>query len=261
MYQPLILRQFIALTLLLICGKAVFSQSAGRVPGSVTVRPRKIIIQRTASVIRHAPDRKTAVIVVPVVTGISDPAVLGRVRSELDLKNIFGSTLQDYREDTWLSDFGYKVNYNADYLLDITFTQSGLAAYPDTHEKHLLINLQSGTPVKAADVFDSAKLESLAQLIDRELQKELAKLRAENLSDASSSDERQALTDAYSNLKIERENLDEFSVGKTGITFLYDAGFPHVIEALEPQGRYFFSYKTLNDYIRRDGPLRKFRTN
>jgi len=35
--------------------------------------------------------------------------------------------------------------------------------------------------------------------------------------------------------------------------------FPHVIKALEPQGRYFFSYKVLGDYIRRDGPLGKFR--
>lgn len=198
-------------------------------------------------------------LVLPVVSGIADAAVLARVRSALDVKNAFDYSLNDYREDTWLSDFGYKVHYNADYLLDITFTQNGLAAYPDTHQKHMLINLRDGKVVKAADAFDATKLESLTELVDRELQRELGKLRAEHLATTQDPDERQALTDAYATLKVEREHLDEFSVGKTGITFLYDAGFPHVIKALEPQGRFFFTYRTLNEYIRPDGPLAKFR--
>jgi hypothetical protein len=198
-------------------------------------------------------------VVLPIVTGISDPRVLARVRAALDVKNAFGYSLNEYREDTWLSDFGYKVNYNADYLLDITFTQNGLAAYPDTHEKHMLISLRDGNLVKAADAFEAAKLDALAELVNGELQSELNRLRKENMAEAKDAEERQALTDAYENLKFERENLDEFSVGKTGITFLYDAGFPHVIQALEPQGRYFFSYRMLRDYIRPDGPLAKFR--
>ena len=223
------------------------------------MRPRKVVIRRSAAVTRHAPNRKSAVLVLPVVSGIADAAVLARVRSALDVKNAFGYSLNDYREDTWLSDFGYEVHYNADCLLDITFTQDGLAAYPDTHQKHMLIDLRDGNVVKAADVFDTTKLEPLAELVNRELQRELGKLRAENLAAAQDPDERQALTDAYANLKVEREHLDEFSVGKTGITFLYDAGFPHVIKALEPQGRYFFSYRSINEYIRPDGPLAKFR--
>jgi len=198
-------------------------------------------------------------IVLPVVTGIKDPAVLARVRAAFDLKNIFGSSLDDYRQDTWLSDFGYKVNYNADYLLDITFTQDGLGAYPDTHHKHMLISLRDGYPVKAADVFDGTRLDAMAQLVNRELQREIGKLKEENLADVREADERQGITDAYENLKFEPQHLDEFSVSKTGVTFLYDAGFPHVIKALEPQGRYFFSYKALHDYIRNDGPLAKFR--
>ena len=47
--------------------------------------------------------------------------------------------------------------------------------------------------------------------------------------------------EAYEALKFEAQNLDEFSVGRKGVTFLYDAGFPHVIRALEPDGHYFFS--------------------
>lgn len=208
---------------------------------------------------KHAPERKTAVIVLPIVTGLSDPKVLARVRAALDIKNAFQTTLQEYREDTWLDDFGYEVNYNADYLLDITFTQDGIGAYPDTHQHHVLLSLRDGNPVKAADAFEAAKLDALVELVNGELQRELRRLHAENIAGVQNEDERQTLTDAYGHLAFERTNLDEFSVSKTGVTFLFDAGFPHVMKALEPQGRYFFSYKTLNDYIRRDGPLAKFR--
>ena len=195
----------------------------------------------------------------PIVSGLSDPVVLARVRSELDIKKAFNSTLQEYREDTWLDDFGYKVNYNNDYLLDITFTQNGLGAYPDTHEHHVLINLRNGARVRAAHVFEATKLDALVELVNGELQLEIRKLRAEHMGGLQHDDDRQTLSDAYGHLEFDRMNLDEFSVSKTGVTFLLDAGFPHVMKALEPQGRYFFSYKALNDYIRRDGPLGMFR--
>ena len=195
----------------------------------------------------------------PTVSGLSDPVVLARVRSQLEIKKAFNSTLQEYREDTWLSDLGYKVNYNADYLLDITFTQDGLGAYPDTHEHHILINLRNGARVRAADVFEATKIDALVELVNRELQRELQKLLSENIAGLQHDDERQVLRDAYGHLNFDRLNLDEFSVSKTGVTFLFDAAFPHVMKALEPQGRYFLSYKTLNDYIRRDGPLGRFR--
>jgi hypothetical protein len=54
------------------------------------------------------------------------------------------------------------------------------------------------------------------------------------------------------------ENLDDCSVGARGITFLYDAGYPHAIQAFEPEGRYFFSYAELKPYIKRDGILGQF---
>jgi len=44
-----------------------------------------------------------------------------------------------------------------------------------------------------------------------------------------------------------------------GVTFLYDAGFPHVIQALQPDGRYFFSYAVLRPHIKSSGPLGVFK--
>jgi len=253
-----ILTQVLLLTLLFfLCAVTGITQT--RATDRVILRPRRVVLVRTGEIARNFPERKRAIVVYPIVSGLSDAAVLRRVRSALDIKNAFGSTLADYRGDAWLSEFGYKVNYNADYLLDITFTQSGMGAYPDDQDRHILINLRDGSVVTAADVFEPNKLDALAQLVDRELQREIGKLEAENLTGITDADERKSINDAYANLKYERANLDEFSVSRSGVTFLYDAGFPHVIQALEPQGRYFFSYKTLKDYLRRDGLLAKFR--
>jgi hypothetical protein len=63
---------------------------------------------------------------------------------------------------------------------------------------------------------------------------------------------------AHENLMFEIENLDDFSVGRRGITFLYDAGFPHAIKAFEPQGKYFFTYSELKPYIKLEGLLGQF---
>jgi hypothetical protein len=218
----------------------------------VIIQRRRIVLVRSPEL--ASPNRRTAVVTYPVVSGLNDPAVLRRVRSIFDFKNIFDSSLKDYREDTWLTEFSYVVNYNKNYLLDITFMQSGVAAYPDEQSKHFLINLKDGHVVKARVVFESAKLDSLAAMVNRELQQEIKRLIIEN----KDPDDKDAVDTTYDNLKFEPKDLDEFSVGPKGITFLYDAGFPHVIRALEPDGRYLFSYSRLKAYIKRDGPLWQF---
>jgi hypothetical protein len=96
----------------------------------------------------------------------------------------------------------------------------------------------------------------LAALVDAKLQAELRKLEKENSS--TDPEDRRMQKEAFEVLKFEIENLENFEVGARGITFLYDAGFPHVIKALEPEGRYFFTYSQLKTFIRPDGPLGQF---
>ena len=216
------------------------------------------MLVRSPEVARHFPKRKTAIITYPVITGLK-PNVLNKVRAHLSFKNIFDYSLAEYRNDAWLSEFSYVVNHNADSLLDITFTQSGVAAYPDEQSRHFLIDLRSGKLVTAADAFQLEKLTLLIAQVDAELQSEIARLRKDNAAATDrDQDQKTSVNDAYEILKIELKDLDNFSVSRRGITFLYDAGFPHVIKALEPRGRYFFSYDRLKPYIRSDGPLGQF---
>lgn len=247
--QPLIL---VFLSLLSFSG---YSAQPARAEGKPTddrviIKRRRIVLVRPRSLAKEFPHRKTAVVIYPVVSGLSNPAALRRVRTALDFKNIFGSSLDEYRNDTWLSEFSYVVNYNKDYMLDITFEQSGSGAYPDDQSKHFLFNLKDGSVIKATDVFERGKRASLAAIVDRQLQNEIKQIIKDNGEDAG---------DAHDSLKFEVSNLDDFSVGPKGVTFLYDAGFPHVIKALEPVGRYFVSYAKLSEYIKGDGLLGRFK--
>jgi len=237
------------------------SQTPRTAAGSdhVSIRPRKITIARTPKLQRDFPNKKRATVTYPVISGLRDPVVLRRVRSLLEFNNIFGYTLKEYGEDTWLDEFDYEVNHNSDSLLDITFRQSGSGAYPDEHQKHFLINLKSGRLVKAADAFQSGRLAALAQAVDQKLQDELKEDEAAVASSKHSDPQDvESIKQAHENLKFEVSNLDNFSVGPRGVTFLYEAGLPHVIQALAPAGRYFFSYAELKPYINPDGPLAHF---
>ena len=222
----------------------------------VTITPRKVTLIRPAETVKAFPHKRKAVVAYPVVSGLRDQVVLRRVRAILQFKNIFDYTLKDYRDDPWLEEFGYDVNYNADHILDLTFWQTGSAAYPDTQHHHFTIDLRRGAVVKASDVFLTDKLEQLAGLVNDKLQKELKDSTPEILKggDITAND----LRDLHEALKFEVKNLDDFEVSKDGLVFLYDAGFPHVIQAIEPDGRYRFTYRELKPFLKPDGLLGQF---
>jgi hypothetical protein len=220
---------------------------------SVVLRKRTMVLVRGGKFARDFPDRKRAIITYPVVVGPRNSPVLRKIRAAFDFKNIFGSSLAEYRSDTWLSEFGYEVNYNRDYILDITFRQEGVGAYPDGGYKHFAINLRNGELIRAADAFDSAALEKLAAMVDEKLQAE----NRETVRDVGDED-RASAEELLKDLKFTTTNLDDFSVSDKGVTFLFDAGFPHAVQAFAPAGRYFFSYAELKPHIKRDGPLAIF---
>jgi hypothetical protein len=235
---------------------------AGRQLGVTAMPNDKIGIRRRTVILRRGEkgrDYREAIIKIPNVTGISDPGVLPKIRSILDLKNVFGDSLEeirsDFEESFWLTEITYKVNYNANFILDITFFQSGVGAYPDTQVEHRIINLKTGALLKAADVFKSSSLDALVKLVEGAMR---AELRGQIKKYGRDEDAANRLKETLQEAKFGMENLDNFSVNNTGVIFLYDFGFPHVFKALEPSGRYFFSYERLKEHIKPDGSLKEF---
>jgi len=217
-----------------------------------------VVIIRRGALIKDFPNKKRATVTYPVISGLKDAQVLDRVQAILQVKNVFDSSIAEYRDDNWLEEFSYKVNYNKNNILDITFTQDGSGAYPDTQTRHFAINLKNGNVIKASDVFVASSLPTLRTMLDGKLQGELKEI-LESLKDSKSDPEDVRIaSEAQEPQGYTNENLDDFEVGAKGITFLYDAGYPHVIQAFEPNGRYFFSYSELKPFIKRDGPLGQF---
>ena len=222
------------------------------------VRPRTVVIIRRGALIKDFPNKKRATVTYPIISGLKNAQVLGRVQAILQVKNVFDSSIAEYRDDNWLEEFTYKVNYNKNNILDITFTQDGSGAYPDTQTRHFAINLKNGSVIKASDVFIASSLPTLRTMLDGKLQSELKEI-LESLKDSKSDPEDiRIASEAQEPQGYTIENLDDFEVGAKGITFLYDAGYPHVIQAFEPNGRYSFSYSELKSFIKRDGPLGQF---
>ena len=249
----------LATCMLLLAAFVCAHVAAQATPGSATIQRRQIVIVRTGKLAREFPERRRATISYPFVSGIADRAVLRKVRALLEVKNVFETSLAEYREDAWLVEFDYKVNYNKNDILDISFRQEGVGAYPDTHHKHFAISLKTGEVIKAADAFTPDSLPRLAEMANAKLRAEVAELKEVVAKDReANADTRDAVTESLEALTFGVENLDEFQVSDRGVTFLYDAGFPHVIQALQPDGEYFFSHAQLSPFVKRGGPLGVF---
>jgi hypothetical protein len=158
----------IALPLLTVSGQTLQSKPQARpADDNVIIRPRRVVLIRPSKVAKQFPERKRATVIYPNLSGLSDRRVLRRVQSILNIKNIFDYSLNEYRQDPWLTEFTYQINHNKDYILDITFTQSGVAAYPDTQTRHFAINLKAVTIIKPSEVFSTSRLKSLAAMVNQ----------------------------------------------------------------------------------------------
>jgi len=224
----------------------------------ITITAKRAVLVRSGKWVDRFPERKRAIVTYPLVSGLTNPVVLRKVRSILQLKNVFDSSLTEYRDNGWLTEFGYHVNYNKNFILDLTFTQSGMGAYPDEQSRHFLITLRDGSVIRPADVFVAAKLPQLQALVNEKFQTELKEILESLKNSKSDPEDIRIASEAQETLDYKSKDLDNFEVGVKGVTFLYDAGYPYVIRAFEPQGRYFFTYSQLKPYIKRDGPLGQF---
>jgi len=219
------------------------------------VQPRRVVILRSGKVIRDFPERRKGIVRYPILRGLSDRTALRRIENTLRIN----STLKEFRENPGLLSFDYKINYNKNYLFDITITEEAEGAYPEMNSEHFLFSLRTGRTIKAPDAFNSTSLAGLARLADQKLKDEVKELIKANEEDTSDADQKNAIRNQLNPLAFAVKDLNDFKVSDKGVTFLYDAHFPHAIRALEPAGEYFFSYTELRPHIKSDGPLGVFR--
>jgi hypothetical protein len=113
------------------------------------------------------------------------------------------------------------------------------------------VSLKTGKILRARDLFKAEGFGAIAQIIEPMMQQEILKKISEFQKEDSDINE-----DLFSKHHFQMKNVDDFIIGKKGVTFLYNFDFPHVIKAAEPSGAYLIPYSKLTPYIRQDGALR-----
>jgi hypothetical protein len=217
---------------------------------SVTVTPRKVTYTRPKPLAAH---KKSFTVNYPKIKA-SNAVLSKKIENSLSYERIFNFKInEEIREVQWLEEANFEVDYNKNGILGLTMWIEGSGAYHWGVSKPIVINLKTGTRVRPQDVFTR-----LTELIAKgrnaqraEIKKAISVIKREN-------PEEQNPAQLFSNARFTLKDLNEFSVNDEGVTFWYDYGFPHVIKALQPEGRYFFSWSELKPFIKADGLLAQF---
>lgn len=242
-----------ALVLVFACASYAFAQT-------VKITPKKTVYTRKFQV--SLKEKRTFTITYPVVSGRISAAAKKNLADTISYWRVFETSLKEnLNEMDWLTEAYFKVNYNKKGILDIALTQEGVGAYPDGQTKNLVIDLKTGKEIKFADVFKPSMRKKLASLVDSKLdveKKEIIESIRKDKDSYANDEERQSSVEMIENLEFTDESFDEFSVSDKGVTILYDAGFPHVVQALQPNGRYFFTWAEIKLFIKPDSLLAQF---
>lgn len=226
----------------------------------VKITPKKTVYTRKG---KEVPKEKRAFVVTyPVIAGVAPP-VKKKLENTINYWRVFETTLQEnLGEYHWLTEMSYEVNYNKNGILAVALTQEGVGAYPDGQTVNLVIDVKTGEQVKFGDAFKAGSLAKLAELVNAKLEvekKEIIKsIDKGEFGNENNQEANDALKEQVSGLNFTAETFDEYSVSDKGITIIYDAGFPHVIQAAQPDGRYFFTWTEMKPFIKPEGLLGRF---
>jgi hypothetical protein len=233
--------------LVLFC---IFAFTSAAFSQSVIVTPKKTTYQRPKP---SSDFKKSFSVVRPKVRGAS-PAIVKKIETAISYEKVFDFNVkEEINEIQWLEEASYTVDYNKNGILGVTLTVMGSGAYPSESSQPVVVNLKTGDQVLAKDVF--VKLAQFAakgkQKLDAEIKKAIVEIKREYPQEENPAS-------LFENAEFSIKNLDRFSVSDKGITFWYDYGFPHVIMALQPEGRYFFGWAELKPFIKPDGLFGRF---
>jgi hypothetical protein len=235
-------KTFFALFILLLFSFTVSAQV-------IIITPAKTVYRRPKPISSY---KRTFTVIRPKIKGPA-PAIAKKIESAVSYeKNLELNIKEEQTDAQWLEEASYKVDYSAKGILSMTLTVEGSAAYPDSSSKSVVVDVKTGSRITVQDVFTN-----LAGLAAKAKEKQKAEIK-KGLIDINKAEPGEDNNNLFESADFTAENLSEFEVGGRGVTFLYDYGFPHVIEAMQPDGRYFFTWAQLKPYIKQGGLFAQF---
>jgi hypothetical protein len=190
----------------------------------------------------------------PVVVGTKPDWIATRINADLRNRSLGDESLAQVIADfesngSGITAVDYAVNHNGNGLLDITMTSETMGAYPDAFQEHGVYDLRSGARVRPGDVFST--FSPIRSLIQKQVKAAIAAAKADD--PASVDDFNQMLGENPGS--VDDDTLERFTITKTGLTFHYSFGFPHVAQALEPNEDMPLTWSELKPFLRPDGLL------
>lgn len=225
---------------------------------TLVIKSKKTVYTRKGNV--EFKEKRNFTVTYLLFNGTMSDAAKKKLENTISYWRVFETTLaENINGDTWLDEASYQVNYNKNSILDISLTQQGSAAYPDSQTVNLVIDLKTGEQVKFADAFKTDALGEFAKMVDKKLKAEVAEqIKVVENDKTNDKETKESLKTQLGELEFTGETFKEYSVSDKGVTILYDAEFPHVIQALQPDGRYFFTWAEAKKFIKPSGLLGKF---
>ncbi len=218
---------------------------------SVLITPNRIVYHRPKPIDKM---KRTFVVTYPKVKA-ANRALSARIEAAISFRKVLQLDVREELTDVqWLEEASYKVDYNARGILVITLSMYGTAAYPDGSSRTVAVDLRKGNRIAAAQAF--TKLDELVELIGKKQELEIRTAIDKIKKDPDVGDEDPAAL--FADEKFSRDDLDQFVIDNGGVTFIHEYGFPHVIQALEPEGRYRYSWRAIAKFVNLSGPLAQF---
>ena len=217
---------------------------------TITVTPGKTTYRRPKPISSY---KKSFVVTRPKIRGPS-PLIAKKIEASISYEKNFDLNVPDeIKETQWLEEASYDVDYNKNGILGVSLTIEGSGAYPSGSTKPVVVSVKTGNRIIPADVFtDLNGLAAKARI------KQQAEIKQGLIDIKKDEPDAESPENLFESANFTAANLKEFSVSDEGVTFWYDYGFPHVIEAMQPEGRYFFSWAQLKPYIKKGSLFAQF---
>lgn len=222
--------------------------SIGVYAQKVTLTPNKVTYTRKKPMSSY---KKTFVMTYPKVKGTT-PALAKKIEAALSYEKAFDfKVAEELTELQWLETATYDAVFSSGKVLSVNLNIEGSGAYPDSVTETIVVDTSNGTVQTAKMVFND--LEGLAAMVDSDMQRDIKQAIIDLRKDPEMKDPDPATL--FEGKMFSETDLEGFSVDGKGVTFHFEFGFPHAIQAAEPSGYYFYRWDQIKKFLNPGGLL------
>jgi hypothetical protein len=218
---------------------------------SIKIETKEVVYTRPNPINDY---KKTFSVTFPKVSGV-DKTTAKKIENAISFENAWEITIEEERnESEWLEEAGFTVLYNKNGILSVELMINGSAAYPSLSNKYVVVDIKTGNKLNPGDVFvnQNQLLTEITKKQNAEIQDSIELIKTNPDFDEPNPEY------LFEDKHFISKDLEEFIVDDKGITFVFNYSFPRYALALEPIGRYFFSWKEISPFINKKGVFARF---